>query len=150
MLRSRILCSHFKSALESTKHFLNLSKSFLWQTEFFYQRLSFFKNHHLPAVHIFPQGGICTADLSDLRGACQSAPTSRQTCIQKKLKEAGSGPPSPFTHKGEGDSTSPGFVSIFFSLQQKFPFVILLLRIGHRKQEIKTWWWLGMTVFIIF
>lgn len=63
-------------------------------------------------VHIFPQEGICTADLSDLSRACQSAPTSRQTCIQKKLKEAASVPPSLFTHKREGGSSSPGFVWI--------------------------------------
>lgn len=82
----------------------------------------------------------------------QPAPISRQTRIQWKLKEACSFPPSPSETGGEGGSTSPCFVWILSPppfLQYTSPFVILRSIIAQRKSEIKTCWWLGMTIYYL-
>lgn len=98
-------------------------------------------------VHFFfPREGICTADLCP-RGACQPAPTSRQTRIQWKLKAACSFPPRlSEMEEGEGGSSSPCFVWISspspFSAVNTFC-CTLRSKTTHRNHKIKIRWWIG-------
>lgn len=116
----------------------------LRQKSFLIQRLSSFKNHHHLLMVLFffsPSRRHCSADLRP-RGACQPAPTSRQTRIQWKLKAACSFPPS-LSQRCEEKGVPPAPALSEFSppplfLRETPPFVILRSITADKKHGIKT------------